>query len=283
MLLLLLPMMVITGSTGCPTASAVDAQLRALVGDDSDSPSTARLEPDGAGVHLRLDGPDGHLLAERTLPAGQCDDLAHAAALLIAAWRTEFHLMSPSFRLRPPPIVRAPAPPRPAIEFDVAAAFSAAWAGTHFAPDGTIAATLGSKGARVRARIAVTAGGLRSLDVGTATGHTRFLRAGLSLGPDVRFTPRRFLIDLFAEATVAVLYLDAVGYQTNSSAKAFDVALGGGARAGLRLGRIAPFIGVRVAGWLTGQSVAVSGPQGGSTKIPPFELFLEAGLTFGRF
>ncbi len=273
------PALVISDTALCPTGSAIDEQLRArgLADDGSAAPPiNAQLYPLGDRVHLKLLAQDGHTLAERDLPPGSCDDLARAAATLLAAWRTEFHLVEPRFALRSPSTVSP-------IEFDVGAALSASMAGTTFAPDGTIAAVIGRHGGRVLGRAAITAGGLRSLSVGDGSGHARFLRAGLSLGPDIRFRPGRWLFDLFAEATVAVAYVDAVGFLHNFSATAVDLSLGGGLRAGVRLGHVLPFFQVRVAGWLTGQSVTVTGADGGSSNVPPFELFLELGVAFGRF
>jgi hypothetical protein len=263
--------------TDCPSGAAVAAALQALVGNTLAPPGErVELVRDAAGVRLRLLGAQG-VLAERTLPAGDCTELANAAAALIAAWRTDVGAATPRLELR---ALRRPH----ALDYEVGAGFSASLAGAAFAAGGTLALALGPRRGRVLARVALTGNDLRSLSIGTASeGHGRFTRAGVALGPMLRFRPRRFLLDLFAELTPALLYVDGVGYASTLSAFGFDVGLGGGGRAALHVGPLAPFVGARVVGWLTPQSLQVSGPSGGVTALPRFEVLLEAGIALGTY
>jgi hypothetical protein len=45
---------------------------------------------------------------------------------------------------------------------------------------------------------------------------------------------------------------------------------------------MAPYVAVRVVGWLRPLSLLVTGPGGGSTMLPRFEVLLTAGVAFGR-
>jgi hypothetical protein len=271
----------LSAESDCPSAEAVANELRAIAGDAEATGERVVIVTDARGVALRLTGRDGTLLAERVLPAGDCAELARAAAVLIAAWRTEVRPTAPRLVLPPP---KQPVP----IGFELGAGFTAALApgstNDLFAAGGTLAASVGPRRGRLLARLAVTGLALRSLAVGTTTGaHARFTRAGLSAGPLVRFRPGRFLLDLFAELTAALVYADALGFPVNASSVGFDVGLGGGARAAIRAGPVAPFLGVRVAGWLTPQSVQVNGAAGGKADLPRVDILLEAGISFGKY
>src|SRR5204862_351974 len=83
---------------------------------------------------------------------------------------------------------------------------------------------LGQRGARLHGRLALGGTGLRDIDVGMAPpAHGRYTRAWLGLGPVVRFRPGRFLLDLDALASVALLYVSGIGYASSRSATDVDV------------------------------------------------------------
>jgi len=268
------------GGADCPSGAAVAEALR---GDAADSDAAVRerveLRRQAGALRLRLLDLAGATLAERSLPGNDCAELARTSAVLLAAWRTEVAASAPRLELTRPA-------PRHAREmsYEVAASFLGSLAGSSFAAGAEVASALGRRNGRVLARLGVFGLDLRPLSVGTQpTGHARFTRAGLSAGPLVRFRPGRWLVDLHAEATAALLYVDAVGFATNQSAFDFDLGLGGGARAAIHAGPAAPFLGVSVAGWLTGQSVRVSGRTGGTAAVPRFEVLFEAGIAFGNY
>jgi hypothetical protein len=270
----------IDARTDCPSADQVARELRELLGDAASAATGENLEVwrDGEALHVRLGDAHGSL-AERTLPGNDCVELARAVAVLVAAWRTDVGASSPRLELRR---TRSPVD----LGWDLGAGFSASLASSPFgfAPGGTLALTLGPRRGRVLARLALTANDLRTLAVGTSTqGQARYTRAGLAAGPSVRFRPGRFLFDLFAELSVGLVYVDAVGFSSTQSAFGFDVGLGGGARAAIHVGPVAPFLAARLVGWLTPQSVLVAGPNGGISELPRLEVLLEAGIALGRY
>ena len=268
----------IEGATTCPTGAEVAERLRALVPDlNVRNPDRALLRGDGRGLRIDLVDPGGSTLATRKLLPAGCADLAQAAAVVIAAWESE---------LRPPPAesVRAlppPLPPRRAA-VDLAGAFIASFAGASFAPGGGASALVGVQRGRVWGRIA--AAGFATRDLALGPGHASWTRAFASLGVAVRFRPSRFIIDLHGDALAALLYVKGIGYMSPSESYDVDPGLGVGARAAVRLGPVALFLGGDVAGWLRAQTVRVlaqNGTTAGLADLPRVEALLSAGLAWG--
>src|SRR5258708_6370864 len=85
----------IDARTDCPSSQAVAEQLHALTGDVEAAPGErVELWRDGERVYIRLKNAQG-VLAERTLPSGNCAELASAVAVVVAAWRTEVGASTP--------------------------------------------------------------------------------------------------------------------------------------------------------------------------------------------
>jgi hypothetical protein len=260
------------GSGDCPSASMVGDALRSLSSEGP--PERVELSRKNDQLRVRLIDPSGAQLAERILTGNDCSELAHTAAVLIAAWRTELGAATPKLQLHRPP-------PRTPPNFDVSAGVLGSFAGSSVAFGAEVAASIGR---RAMGRIALFGMDLRNINVGTrANAHARFTRAGIELGPQVRFRPRRFALDLHAEATLALLYLDAVGFPTTQSATAFDFGLGGGARGAFLIHSVGIFLGISIVGWPIAQSVRVTGPAGGLAGVPRFETWLTFGLGYGNY
>jgi hypothetical protein len=266
------------GGSQCPTGAAVAEAFTAVAGETAALRERVELRQIAAGVRLRLLDPNGAPLAERTLPGPEkgetCAELARAIAVVLAAWRTEVEAGTPKLAIKPPP-------PREKPSWELSAGFMASLAGRSFAAGGELEAAVGRR--RWLLRLDAFGMDLRTVAVGRSTGHARFTRAGLQVGPMVRFRPRRWLFDLHAEATFALLYMDGVGFSTNHSANAFDLGLGLGARAAHHWGPVAPFLGITILGWPIGQSVVISGPAGGNAPLPTFEVWLRTGIAFGNY
>lgn len=270
----------ITGATQCPTPDEVAARLHDLVPDAAPAAAARErvaLADDGGALGLTLYDDGGRTIGRRRLEAAACADLAQAAAVVIAAWETDL-------RAAQAPEIVLPRPRRRRVALDVAGGFVASLAGASFAPGGELGLTLGPARGRVLGRLGATGEATRDLSVGTATaGHLSFTRAALSLGPVVRLRPRRFVIDFEAHAAAALVYLAGVGFADRTTSFDGDVGLGGGVRAALHLGAVAPYLGARVEGWLRPLSARVTGPTGGTVALPRFEVLLSAGLAVGTY
>ncbi len=271
----------LAGASSCPTVNEVADRLRALVPDAATAAvprERVTLTQQLGGLRLELRDEAGRAIGRRSLDAAPCSDLAQAAAVVIAAWATDLRAD------RTPELVLPRRQPRRGLGFDVAAGFVASFAGSAFAPGGELAVTMGPRDGRLLGRIVATGTAARDLAVGTgAAGHVTFSRASLGLGPVVRLRPGRFLVDFGADASAALVYLAGVGFADSASAWDADVGLGGGVRAAVRVGAVAPYLGARVEGWLRPLSALVTGPTGGTVGLPRFEVLLAAGLSFGRY
>jgi hypothetical protein len=106
-----LPVMV-KGGGPCPQPAEVAARLGALLPRlpaSSSESYTAELRDGGAELEILLRGPDGSVANERSLPRQYtCDELAAAAAAVIAVWISDIH---PEFTM-PLGTAGAPAPER---------------------------------------------------------------------------------------------------------------------------------------------------------------------------
>lgn len=270
----------ITGATICPTPGEIAARLGELV-PDAGAPAREQVVVAGEAGALTLELRDagGRSIARRRLEPAACDELAQAAAVVIAAWATD---------IKPdgaPEVVLPRARPPSKVGFELAGGFVASLAGgTSFAPGGELALTLGGRRSRVLGRLAFDGFATRNLAVGNSSpAHVSYTRASVGLGPVVRFRPSRFLFDLHAEASLALSYVAGIGYARSQLGYDADVGLGGGARAAVRLGWAAPFLAASVVGWLRPTTVIVTGPGGGSPSLPAFELWLSAGIGFGNY
>jgi hypothetical protein len=271
---LVLGLVRVEGTAQCPSPDEVTRALASMPGT-SQAGYIARLSAADAGLLVELVDEQGRVLRTRTLAgSAPCDELAAAAAVIISAWLGE---------LRPPPAAAVPLRrrPRPSpVRWEIGAGFVAGLTGTSFAPGGILDAQVAPRHGRFGGRIALLGAAPRELSLGA--GQARYARPMVQLGPDVRFEPWRMLLDLHAEASLAVLIVEGQGFTTSQRDLDIDVGLGGGARAAIRIGPVAPFLGVSVLGWLRDQQVQVTG-LGERASLPRYELSFLAGVAFGVF
>src|SRR5689334_16461182 len=79
----------VVGTTTCPTPEAVQEELTHLLAPAA-AMDRAELNMRKAGPTLELLGPSGEPLASRVLEQrGGCQDLAKAAAVILATWEME--------------------------------------------------------------------------------------------------------------------------------------------------------------------------------------------------
>ena len=165
------------------------------------------------------------------------------------------------------------------LAVEVGGAFVASFA-PDFAPGAAVDALFAPGGGRWAARLGVSGSGTR--DLGFAGGTAAWTRFGLELGPALRLARGRWRLVLHAEAVAGLLYVAGHGYDRTRTALSFDPGLGGGVRGAVRLGPVAPFIGVGVVGWLRPEVVALNGAFE-TRSLPAVELLLNAGLSIGNF
>lgn len=309
----------VDGGGDCPAADRVAERLDALLPQAAveGGRDRATLAQRSGELEVTLRGPRGDVLAQRRIPAkAPCGELAAAAAVMIAVWEAELH---PGLTLRwpegagptapsssapvavpappappaPPvaPLVEPPAaPPGPArtlrYELALAALLSVTEGGARGVTggaqiEGSIGASAGGGSALggPAARLALAVTGPRALSLGD--GEVTWMRAWLALGGAWRFTPPRLLVDLHAEALLALLDVGGQGFAVTRGELDVDPGLGGGVRAGYPLGPWLLFVDLSAAGWLRTQRAAVAG-LGDTATLPRWELLLGLGAALGR-
>jgi hypothetical protein len=293
----------VRGESSCPAAGDVEARVRALL------PASAADARNAAGVEARLERspgrlriallrPDGALAGERIIEGDHgCDELAEAAAVVVASWASDERAaldppalpVVPSLAARPAPAaaaVAAPAAPpaRPALELGGGVGASLAGAA---APAGLLSASWApGTGRRVAARLTGLLTGTRDLTL--PGGSARWRRWSLALGPELRGGAGRLdgRLELEPHAALAAAWLvvEGRGFQQAQRHGSLVAGAEAGLRLGLRGGRLRPLRPfLELAGcWWPGRSVAYQAPDSAETVLPAFELFMTLGIALVR-
>lgn len=262
----------VTGNGKCPSARKVEQRVQQLSAGSVAGHSMASLKelPDGR-LLLELRDESGVVL-ERKLPeTASCEDRAEAAAVIIASELRRLEAGAPAPSLPPTTVLPSLAPWH--LRWEVGAGLSGAF--SREAVGALLHLALWPSDRRLGGALKLVYPGsdLKSL----GPGQVWWSRPSLRLGPQYRLEGRRFVLHLQAEAIAALLAIQGRGFSGNRRAAAFDPGLGGSARAGVRLGRVAPWIALLGAGWLKSQHAAVEG-SGGVLSLPRYEVLLVAGV-----
>jgi len=274
----------IEGAGSCPSAEQIQQRVEALRPDGASPALVVRLvKVDGAAAIEIGSAPP----VRRRLPAeASCDDQAAVAATIIAAWQGQLDAAVPP----PTPAPAPPAPTRPApasspatvarrraVSGEIDAAWLAAIGPGGNASGAELAARLSIAGWRFGFFVGAIAESTRTL--GLASGGVDWGRAALSVGADYRLGRGRWSLDLRAQALAALVYLAGGGFAQNYQRFDGDFGLGAGARVGVRLARVRPFLGADAVGWLRSeQALAQEGNVTAAAELPRFEVLLSLGV-----
>ena len=292
--LALQPVVVIESEAICPTATDVAERVTSLlpVREKKDAPDLARISDRGDAWIVTLALPDRTPIAERVLDrAFPCADLASAAAVIIATWESDVH---PEFRPAPLPappprqapvvaVASRPAATAPAPSaLDVGAGLTGSLAPTSSGAGPALGALVVANwlpaSRRVGARLALAAGAVRELPLGS--GRVQWRRLAAALGPTLRLpsATTSWALDLHAEALVAGLLTTGAGFTKDISDASLDAGLGGGTRLFWRGRTVEPWVELDAGGWLR-QQTAFATPGTLSVDVPRLELTLALGLS----
>jgi hypothetical protein len=167
------------------------------------------------------------------------------------------------------------------LQWNVEAGFLASVAGNAFAAGASGEVLLGKRKFPLAARIGLAGVDTRSLAVGT--GHASWNRIALVFGPTYEAVSKYVHLDIHADLVAGWLFVQGQGYTQNHGDNAFDPALGGGVRMSVARWDITPWIDVTLLGWLRTQTASAT--EAGvtvSAEIPRFDVWLRAGLAYGR-
>lgn len=288
-LCLLMPVatVVVGGETTCPTPARVAEKLRAMSegeGRAALSPApgrTAVLSRNKAGLVVTLRSADDDVLAQRQFEArASCEDLAAAAAVVVASWEGELRSEGiegiSSFALKDAPVL--PPSPRPAgrLTVDVGAAVELNRAGSSSAPGAWALASVGRRDRPLRLAVALFSQAQHALALGT--GEARWRRTGLAIGPRLESQRGRAWAAVEVSAYAGYLQLEGQGQGQNQR----DVAWDAGAMSALRLGwrwkHASPWLSF--GGSISPITRVVVVEPATESRLPAFALSLMAGFSW---
>jgi len=291
----------IVGDATCPAPAEVAAQVTAL----GPAPSTAPRGDAAAAkvivartertLRLELVGPNSNALATRELPVeGSCEDLAAAAAIVVAAWRADLDPdLTPQVALpahpapgpeTPPLAIARVAPPTPLAPtpFAIGLGLVASETGGDFAPGAVLvgALGLGRRGLALDASVSGTTS--RSADVGAHSGAASWTRATLALGPALQFGEARVRGDVHLQALAALLHVRGVGVPNATADTTSELGVGAGGRVELVSGTTGVWLGLDAFGWPGDQRLSIANTNDAS-QLPRLELVGSVGISMDRF
>lgn len=306
----------VEGATTCPTPAEVTTRLSALLPrlDPWDAIEHARLTEDGVVLRVTLIDAKGAAVAERLLPASSsCAALADAAALVIAAWKSDVHAQFavdlpavPPARPPPPTVTRASAPTAvvparttraPDLELLLGAGISAAGPGsqpTRGASEGL--PPWGAASAAFVARaIYKPSGGWAGGDLfagfetdrtfALGPGQVRWRRWAAGAGMQGEMVTRWLRLAAGADLAVARMTLAGSGFLQDFSRTGWTP----GAAAEIRLALPSGTAGIRpslwwelgAAYWWRAQEARIE-PAGPTAQLPGLTLSTTIGVSLGR-
>jgi hypothetical protein len=279
----------------CPGAADVERRLAPLLGEGTTAGATdvatIKRAADGT-LALSLADAAGRALGERRFPrAGTCSDQADTVAVTLAIWEAQLHpeislrldRLSPEAAPAPPravpTVARAAAPPPPARTLvSLGAAAAGAWQPGSWAPAARVELAFGREAGRWRARIAALGFGRHTMAV--APGQAHWWRASLSLGADYDLARgERWAVVLGAGALTGMAWIAGDGFTVDRTSRSVDAGGEVRARAEWRRGRVRPWLGISLAGWLRGQALELEGAAT-SSALPRVEPAAALGVDF---
>jgi hypothetical protein len=297
----------LTSNSECPSSNAVSDVLGQILGIPAGEhvAERAQLDRGPAELVVTLRSADAHVLGERALPLeGDCNELARAAAVVLAAWLTDAH---PEFvpKIAPAadvsegapsgaaPVAAAPhtavVPPSGAVRSNGDMRLASTWRAR-------VSATLGAAvlptppaiAGSVAFSIVPDTGGIgATLRVGAVTprridaqgGEARYFRWPFGAGAVLRVAGRHLATELELGGTLGWLHVEGRSFSPNQSAN--DVTFGPFAalRLGPAHGRVRPFVEVWSVVWARSARVYADAAQP-SHLLPSFDLALSVGAAF---
>jgi hypothetical protein len=248
----------IGGDSACPAPDEVRDRLAQIFEVTAKKPMTesdrhrANLSSIGGKVHVELLGPDGRLLAERTLDkTGSCADVAEAVAVVLSTWEAKFNLQVATSVVLPRavPVCEEPLPeviekvfgPKtslptslpsslPHLRFDLGLALLGSIAGGEVVPGAKVEGSLFPATGRLGLGVSLSAISSHSQSVEWATGTAHWMRAALTAGPRYRLGGATRLLDWYAGGAISLLHVEGVGLPASATDTSAQFGLGAGLR-----------------------------------------------------
>jgi hypothetical protein len=298
----------LTGPHACPTREAILAEVERRVPAGADA-GTLRVRIQRHPGHLQLALLDdaGSPQPRRDLElSGSCEDLARAAAVVIASWLTRLQTVAPSSdpspELPPEPVTTTPPPPlrsdaalagttparRTSWGYRVGAAGLVQLDGRSAAPGGAL--ELAAAPRRWPVWPALTLVATRPESQSLAGGEVRWMRVRVATGASYQRQLGRVALRVQADVWQAAVLVGGTGFTSSRQAAGYDLGLGAAVTLALPVWRdagsnlrLAPFATVSASGWLLSQELRVQSASQSllaTLALPRFDVLIRLGAAF---
>lgn len=248
LLSLLFPLaaVVVGGETTCPTPARVNEKLAQMGVSPgallSESSREAFLSRNAQGLLVTLRSKDHEVFAEHQFSAqASCEDLAAAAAVVIASWEGELGSVGSLGLQVPTPVVSPPVPKESrSLNWDLGLAVQLGFAASSVAPGAWLETSVGRKERFLRMVLSGFWHGYHELSLGK--GEALWRRTGLGVGPRFETQKGRLLGAVDVLAYAAFLQMKGRDQPQNASDTRVDAGLMSNLRVGLRFGNLAPWV-----------------------------------------
>jgi hypothetical protein len=280
------------GDSVCPPIDTIAGRVAELApGADAKGP-VGFVEISRAGDRLRLElrGADGTTLSSRELDgAASCDDLADAAAVVIATWQNDLDPRAalavelPAEPARPGPTAVAPvaSPPPPQqrrAQLGIGVLGSAV--GGVVAPGASLRAAVDLDLPWLGLGAVLGATTAREVDVGTFSNAATWTRGWLGAGPEVHWGGT-IRVEGHVQGVVGLLRVAGADVPDAASDTMLDLGVGGGLSVARWVGNAAVWLGVDALAWPGRQRLLIAN-RIDEGRLPRLDLQLAAGLALGR-
>ena len=299
----------ISGGGDCPKPAEVSARLSEILVVPTGHALDARahVAREGNRLDIVLSLRNGQLIGTRTLTAqGSCEDLAAAAAVVLATWLGDTYPeilgTAPPDQPVPRPVPAAKAPvepaaaeargarPRPSAQREPAArtplklgssaALGASITGAGAAPIASFGVSLMRTAPSFGWWLGATIAGSQEVPLGE--GVLRFSRWPAMTGPTFRMASDSLRADLTAGAAVGLLALEGDGFAEDNEARDLTYGPFAAVRVSGRSQTLEPFLGVTALFWAKRATAYIESPARTELELPRVELWLLAGVAVER-
>ena len=278
-------MVEVRGDVACPSAAEITARLQPLLPRASRDPADLHLatladvgpQPDGRkALHLRLLRSDASVIGDRHLfLAGDCQTMAEAAAVVIAAWETEDpSVLSVDENKQEGAPAQVPA--RSTFQLWGGVGAGAGFVGG-VAIVGNLEAQMSRSDSHWRLRVSLMREGARRLDLGS--GHADWQHTMVAAGLLLQGALGAWVGSVDLGPTIGWVTVQGVGFQNNQESNSLEYGVVGGMRAGRRLGRWILWAEGRAHAWLRGQRALLTNLDS-RVEMPQADVSASLGTTF---
>jgi hypothetical protein len=295
----------IAGDATCPAPAEIAARLAEFIPAAAGASGPSGALPAAKVIVARTDramrlvllGPSSNELATRELAAeGSCEDLAAAAAVVIAAWRADLNPdLTPSVSLpasasatlpvAPSPIAvarAAPVEPAPPRSFAIGLGLIASETGGELVPGAMLVGAIGLGWGGLALDASASGTTSRSAAVGPLPAAASWTRATLAVGPALHLGHASLRGDVHLQALAGLLHVRGVGVPNAVSDTTAELGVGTGARIDVVTGTSAVWLGLDVLTWPGEQRLLIDN-SADKGRLPMLELVASAGISLGRF